>query len=109
MYAYFAAVVLALASNPHALVDSAIAAMQRGSSLAAVRGVRLVGIDHSWMLGNAERAEGPWRVSYSQFTELYDPRDGGLRRTSRALLPAGGVDAERVTIVTDSVIGIFAG
>jgi hypothetical protein len=63
---------LAVAVSPHALVDSAIAAMQRTTSLHAARSLRLVGMQHEFMLGNAERSEGPWRVTYSQFSELRD-------------------------------------
>ena len=57
---------------PKALVDSAIAALQRSTSLASFHSLKLVGIQHEWVLGNAERAEGPWRVTYSNFTEIQD-------------------------------------
>ena len=109
MFTRIAVLIFATAPNPHALVDSAIAAMQRGAALAAVRQVRLTGMDHIWMLGNAERAEGPWRVSYSQFVELYDAKLDRFRRTERPALPSGEQGPERTTILTDSVAGAFGG
>lgn len=101
---------LALAPSPHRLVDSAIVAMQRTSSLAALHSLRLVGIQHEFMLGNAERSEGPWRVGYSQFVELRDVASPRLRRTEHGLSPAGSKSADRVTILTDSVVAnVLAG
>ena len=90
--------------TPRALVDSAIAAVQRSTSLAGFHSLKLVGIQHEWVLGNAERAEGPWRVTYSHFTELHDLDGPSLRRTERAVLPTGAMSAERVSILADSVM-----
>lgn len=92
--------------SPRALVDSAIAAMQRGASLSDIRSLRLTGIQHEYVLGNAERAEGPWRVSYSTFSELRDVATGASRRTERGVGSAGLSATERVTIVNDSIVAI---
>ena len=94
--------------RPRALVDSAIAAMQRSTRLEDARSVRLVGVQHEFMFGNAERSEGPWRVGYSQFTELRDVDGPRLRRTEQGVTSAGGKTAERVTILTDSVVALSA-
>ena len=91
------------APTPRALVEGAIAALQRSTSLATFHSLKLIGVQHEWMLGNAERAEGPWRVTYSQFTELHDLDGPSLRRTERAVLPSGGTSAERISILADSV------
>ena len=96
------------APTPRALVDSAIVALQRSTSLASFHSLKLVGIQHEWVLGNAERAEGPWRVTYSHFTELHDLDGPSLRRTERAVLPTGAMSAERVSILTDSVMATMA-
>jgi len=99
--------VLALAApnpNPRALVDSAIAAVQRSTSLNSFHSLRLVGMQHEFLLGNAERSEGPWRTSYAQFTELRDIDSPSLRRAEFGLSPNGTRSAERVTTLTDSVI-----
>ena len=94
----------AVAVNPHALVDSAIAAMQRTTQLRDVRAVRVTGIQHEFMFGNAERAEGPWRVFYSQFTELRNMDAPAFRRTERTITPAGVMSPDRVTVLADSVM-----
>jgi hypothetical protein len=96
------------APNPRALVDSAIAAVQRSGPFASSHSLKLVGIQHDWVLGNAERAEGPWRVTYSHFTELHDLDGPSLRRTERAVLPTGAMSSDRVSILTDSVIAFVA-
>lgn len=90
--------------NPRALVDSGIAAMQRSASLKSFHAVRLVGIQHDFSLGNAERAEGPWRVTYSQFSELRDLDTPRLRRTEQGLAANGDKSGDRITTVTDSVV-----
>jgi hypothetical protein len=89
---------------PRALVDSALAAVQRGTRLTDARSLRLVGIQHEFMFGNAERAEGPWRVFYSQFSELRDLEGSRMRRTEWRLAPNGAKSGDRVTILTDSVV-----
>lgn len=103
------ALTAAIPPNPHALVDSAIAAIMHRAPNAAVRTIRLTGIDHTWMLGNAERSEGPWRVFYARFSELYDASNGSLRRTESALSPSGAAGPSRVTILTDSVTALSSG
>jgi hypothetical protein len=96
--------------NPHALVDGAILAMQRTAALRDQHSIRLVGIQHDYILGNAERAEGPWRVSYSIFNELRDATSGTLRRTERAVSGGGVSNSDRVTLLADSVVAYqFAG
>lgn len=88
----------------HALVDSAIVAMQRTASLRNLGALRLTGIQHEFVLGNAERAEGPWRVSYSVFNELRDASTGATRRTEHSVGPSGLSAGERVTVLSDSVV-----
>jgi hypothetical protein len=88
--------------NPHALVDGSIRALRHTAS-AAAKSVRLTGIEHTWILGNAERAEGPWRVTRAQFVELYDVAHARLRRTEHALSGSGTASTPRILIVTDSV------
>ncbi|HWH50004.1 MAG TPA: hypothetical protein VN651_00550 [Gemmatimonadaceae bacterium] len=96
------ALVALSAPNPHALVQRAIAALRNGSATSAAS-IRLRGIEHSWIIGNAERAEGPWRAAYARFVELYDDQNGRMRRTDRSI-PADTVAApERITILTDTV------
>ncbi len=97
------------APNPRTLVDRAIAAMRGTGSVHEVTSLRLTGLQHEFALGNAERAEGPWRVSYSQFTELRDHSRHALRRTERAVSPAGTFGAERVTVLADSVAATWSG
>jgi hypothetical protein len=95
--------------SPHALVDTAIAAMQRTTALREARSLRLVGIQHEFILGNAERAEGPWRTSYSQFSELRDLTAPALRRTEQGLSASGAKSPDRVTVLTDSVVALMSG
>lgn len=89
--------------DPRALVDSAIAALQRTASLREVRSYRLTGMQHDYVLGNAERADGPWFPVYSQFSELRDGGSSHFRRTSQNLTTAGK-GPELVTILVDSVV-----
>ncbi len=106
----FSLVAFALSTvDPRTLVDASLAAMQRTTSLADVRTIRLTGMQHEFILGNAERAEGPWRVQYVGFSELRDTRSGANRRTDRFINPSGAPGAERVTIVSDSVSAQRAG
>lgn len=104
----FAILLAVTAPSPKALVDSAIAAMQRTASLRDVRAIRLAGIQHDFILGNAERAEGPWRVQYTVFTELRDAQTGASRRTERGISPTGTLSPDRVTILSDSVVALAA-
>jgi len=95
--------------NPHALVDSAIAAMGRTAPLMRIHSLRLSGMQHDFVLGNAERAEGPWRVSYSQFNQIDDPLSGSSRRVEQTIAPSGVKSPERVTILTDTVVATRTG
>src|SRR5512144_3026702 len=90
-------------TNPRALVERAIAALQRTASLRDVRAYRLTGLQHDYLLGNAERADGPWIPLYSQFTELRDGGSSSFRRTSGSLT-TNGKGPEIVTILTDTVV-----
>jgi hypothetical protein len=62
------------------------------------------------LVGNAERAEGPWRVSYTRFAELRDLAGGRLRRADASFgaNPAAPVSPERVTVLADSVVALVA-
>jgi hypothetical protein len=93
--------------NPKSLVDSSIAALQRTANLRDARALRVAGIQHDFVLGNAERAEGPWRVSYTVFSELHDLGSGSMRRTEKGVGSTGTLSTDRVTILTDSVIAYF--
>jgi hypothetical protein len=103
------AVALSLTPDPHALVERSLAALRHDAPADAIASVRLAGAEHTWMLGNAERSEGPWRVSYTQFSELYDLRDGKLRRTETPVPAPRAPAPERITVLTDSVAGYFFG
>jgi hypothetical protein len=78
--------------------------MQRAGSLHDVRSLRLTGIQHDFLLGNAERAEGPWRTSYSTFTELRDAATGATRRTERGVSATGSSSGDRITILADTFV-----
>ena len=92
---------------PRALVERAVAALQRTASLHDVRAYRLTGLQHDYLLGNAERADGPWIPMYSRFTELRDGASSGFRRTSGSLTTnEQGPDV--VTILTDTVVATRA-
>ena len=55
------------------------------------------------MLGNGERADGPWYPTYSQFVELRDGTSSSFRRTFRNIATTGP-GPELVTVLTDSVV-----
>jgi hypothetical protein len=78
-----------------ALLDSAIEAMGGTSTIATLRSARIEGVRHEYQLGNAERNEGPFRTSYTRFSELRDGANGRLRREDVSLssptTPAVGV------------------
>ena len=95
------------APDPHALVADALAAMHVGRVSAGM--LRIVGIQHEFMLGNAERAEGPWRTFYTRFSELRDMHAARLRRTEQPLRPDGSRPPKRTIVLTDSVVAILAG
>lgn len=81
-----------------ALIDSAQHAM--GSE--PTHSIRVVGIQHTFMLGNAERAEGPWRTIYARFSALYDASRGQLRLTTQPL--SAGFGGPSVAVLSDSVM-----
>jgi hypothetical protein len=82
-----------------ALVDSARHAMGPEPT----RTVRIVGIQHTFLLGNAERADGPWRTIYARFAALYDATEGHLRLTSQPLsIGFGG--SQQIAVLSDSVM-----
>ena len=90
-------------ADPRALIDAAVAALQRSASLRDVRAYRLTGLQHDYVLGNGERADGPWYLTYSQFAELRDGTSSSFRRTFRNLATTGP-GPELVTVLTDSVV-----
>ncbi|HXT17585.1 MAG TPA: hypothetical protein VN706_18225 [Gemmatimonadaceae bacterium] len=94
-------------NTPQSIVHEAIAALHHADRSAIVS-VTLTGIEHTWILGNAERAEGPWRVAYARFSELYDVAGGRLRRTDQSIRPGAATGPDRVTILTDSVLVVLA-
>ncbi len=86
---------------PSQVAQAALDAMG-GDRVRGARSLRVAGIEHVFVLGNAERAEGPWRVLYNRFTELRDLTTDRSRRTDVLIAGRFGRDA-RVTVVTDSV------
>ena len=89
--------------TPRALIDSALAAMQRSAQVRSIKAYRLNGTQHEYVLGNAERAEGPWFPIYSTFSELRNVASSNFRRTNQNISTAGkGPDA--ITLLVDSVI-----
>lgn len=107
MFTYTLALAAVLASDPHTLVRAGLRAIRERGPATAIASVRLTGIEHTWILGNAERADGPWRASYARFVELHDEMSGRLRRSDHAIRAAGDAAPERVWILTDSVAGMF--
>jgi hypothetical protein len=81
-----------------ALIDSARHAMGPEPT----RTVRIVAIQHTFQLGNAERAEGPWRTIYARFTALYDAANGKLRLTTQPL--SAGFGGQQLAVLSDSVM-----
>jgi hypothetical protein len=94
------------APDPHALVADALTAMR--IERVSTGTLRVVGIQHEFMLGNAERSEGPWRTSYTRFSELRDMNASRLRRTEQPLRADGSTSRERTIVLTDSVVAIVA-
>ncbi len=93
--------------DPRALVASAMDAMHIPAKGAGT--LRVSGLQQEFMLGNAERAEGPWRAFYYRFSELRDESTPSMRRTEAMLAPDSSPPRERVLILTDSVLAIRAG
>jgi hypothetical protein len=87
--------------SPQDLVNGSLEAMG-GTTLRHARSLRVSGIEHLFALGNAERAEGPWRVVYAEFAELRDLSDLRLRRN---VTPLGARNAQppATLLVSDSV------
>ena len=81
-----------------ALIDTA----QRAMSMPPARTVRVVGIQHTFQLGNAERADGPWRTIYARFEALYDATHGQLRLTTQPL--SAGFGGPQVAVLSDTVL-----
>ena len=105
-------VLLALALAPAAraqdqgvqrIVRQAMAAI--GDAVFQAGAVRTGGVQHDYVLGNAERAEGPWRVLYVRFNELRPTGVSRLRRVESPLTAANAPD--RVTVLTDSVMAMM--
>ncbi len=92
------------AIDPQTLVTAGLDAMG-GDALRNAHSLRIGGIEHVFVLGNAERAEGPWRVIYSRFAELRDLDAIRLRRTVTPLSGGGGAGAQ-VIVLTDSVMAV---
>lgn len=86
------------APNPKALVDSGLRAMH----MAPFHSIRVVGIQHTFMLGNAERADGPWRTIYARFTELAEPAENRVRLSIQPL--SAGFGGPQNIVLTDSVM-----
>ncbi len=89
------------------LVDSSIAAMGGESILKGLHSLRVDGWQTEYLLGNAERPDGPWRPLVQWFSEL---RDLAGRRVTRTQATANGSplapNAFRPTVLifTDSVL-----
>jgi hypothetical protein len=96
----------AASPDPHALVDAAMEAMGGKARLAGVTSYRVEGGQNDFLIGNAERADGPFPVMYARFSELWDLGHDRLRRTfSITTAPAGTPGAsDQVQILTDSVM-----
>lgn len=86
------------APDAKALVDSGMRAMH----MAPLHSIRVVGIQHTFMLGNAERADGPWRTIYARFTELAEPAENRVRLAIQPL--SAGYGGPSVVILTDSIM-----
>lgn len=99
--------ILAQRPDPKSLVQRSLAAMG-GQAVAAARAVRTTGVMHEYMLGNAERAEGPFRVFHSRINELRATDGTRLRRTEVSLGPTAN-SPERITLLTDSVVTLRSG
>lgn len=97
------------AHDAHALVVAAIHAMEGRASLSALRSLRAEGMQHEFILGNAERAEGPWRTAYTRFVELRDLGGGRERRTEQQIAAHGTIGPSRVVVLADSVAAASAG
>lgn len=97
------------APDAHALIAAAIHTVQGRGSLSALRSLRAVGIQHEFILGNAERADGPWRTAYTKFAELRALGEDRMRRTDQSVPANGSAGANRVIILTDSVVSVSVG
>jgi hypothetical protein len=92
------------------LVARAINAMGGADTLRALHSVRIAGAEHSHMLEQSERPEGPYLVTYNDFDERRDFANQTLTRTSkpRSIVgPPGGF--EFTTVVAEDVAAMRFG
>lgn len=85
--------------DPKLLIRDAIGAMGGDAVLRAASPMRLQGAQVDYQQGNAERAEGPWRMGVSNYSELRDVLALRTRRSANGF--ANPVPS--VTVLTDSV------
>ncbi len=93
----------------NALVDAAISAMGGDSLLGTLRTSRVDGVFHEYILGNAERNEGPFRTRYGRFSELRDAGNHRLRRTELPVTNAAAPPTPLAYIIADSLLVIRVG
>ena len=70
-------------NNARELVQAALDGMGGADKLRAVKSVRLDAIGHTNLLEQSERPEGPYLISYAQFSEWQDLENHRLRRVSQ--------------------------
>lgn len=87
------------APDARALVTRAVTAMGGEAVLKGASPMHLDGTQIDYQQGNAERAEGPWRMGVSKWSELRDVIDARTRRTASGF--ANPVPT--ISILTDSV------
>ncbi len=97
------------ARSPGALLDAAITAMGGAEVLGTLRTARIEGTFHEYILGNAERNEGPFRTRYSRFSELRDTEGGRVRRTEFPVSSLATPPAPLAYIIADSLLVIRVG
>ena len=96
-------------ADPRTLIDSSIAAMSGSVRLAELRSLRIQGFQHEYLLGNAERAEGPFRVNYGTFDELRELIGARIRRTESARNYWQPEGSEWTSVLDDSVLAVRRG
>jgi hypothetical protein len=95
-----------------AIVSVSMNELALGTPQAPLRSVRIEGMQHEYLVGNAERAEGPWRTTYSRFAELrdlsvlWDPGANRVRFTSSLTSSFRTTPFESATILRDSIVGM---
>ncbi len=70
--------------SPATLLKSAAEALGGEARLRALTGVEVSGISATFQREQSERPEGPWVVTYSEFTDLRNLPANAVRRTARA-------------------------